>query len=44
MLLKVIGKIGALDDILPLLPESPYLMRKSDKKAQRIRHTKNKQI
>lgn len=44
MLLKVIGKIGALDDILPQLPESPYLMRKSDKKAQRIRHSKDKQL
>ena len=25
---------------LPELPESPYLMRKDDKKAQRIRHSK----
>lgn len=24
---------------LPELPESPYLMRKNEKKAQRIRHT-----
>lgn len=40
LLLKVIGQINALDDLLPELPESPYLMRKGEKKAQRIRHTK----
>ena len=39
LLLKVVGPINALDDVLPELPESPYLMRKSEKKAQRIRHT-----
>ena len=39
LLLKVVGQINALDDLLPELPESPYLMRKSEKKAQRIRHT-----
>jgi len=38
--LKVVGQINALDDLLPELPESPYLIRKEDKKAQRIRHTK----
>ena len=41
LLLKVVGQINALDDILPELPESPYLIRKTEKKAQRIRH-KNK--
>ena len=40
LLLKVVGQISALDDLLPELPESPYLIRKEDKKAQRIRHTK----
>lgn len=40
LLLKVVGQINALDDLLPELPESPYLIRKEDKKAQRIRHTK----
>ena len=40
LLLKVVGQINALDDILPELPESPYLIRKADKKAQRIRHSK----
>lgn len=39
LLLKVVGQINALNDVLPELPESPYLMRKSEKKAQRIRHT-----
>ncbi len=40
LLLKVVGQIDALDDLLPELPESPYLIRKEDKRAQRIRHTK----
>lgn len=40
LLLKVVGQIDAIDDVLPELPESPYLMRKDEKKAQRIRHTK----
>lgn len=39
LLLKVVGQINALDDLLPELPESPYLLRAGDKKAQRIRHT-----
>ena len=40
LLLKVVGQINALDDLLPDLPESPYLIRREDKKAQRIRHAK----
>lgn len=40
LLLKVVGQINAIDDVLPELPESPYLIRRDDKKAQRIRHTK----
>ena len=40
LLLKVVGQINALDDVLPELPESPYLIRKEDKKAQRIRHSR----
>ena len=39
LLLKVIGQVNALDDVLPELPESPYLIRK-EKKVQRIRHAK----
>lgn len=44
LLLKVVGQINALDNVLPELPESPYLIRKEDKKAQRIRHTKQEKI
>lgn len=40
LLLKVVGQINALDDVLPELPESPYLVRKDNKKAQRVRHSK----
>ena len=40
LLLKVVGQINALDDVLPELPESPYLMRKNEKKVHRIRHSK----
>lgn len=40
LLLKVVGQINALDDVLPELPESPYLIRRNEKKTQRIRHTK----
>ena len=40
LLLKIIGQINSIDKLLPELPESPYLMRKDEKKAQRIRHTK----
>ena len=39
LLLKVIGQVNALDDVMPELPESPYLIRK-EKKVQRIRHAK----
>ncbi len=40
LLLKVVGQINALGDLLPELPESPYLIRKGEKKVQRIRHSK----
>ena len=40
LLLKVVGQINSLDGLLPELPESPYLMRKDEKKTQRIRHSK----
>ena len=42
LLLRVIGQVNALDDVLPELPESPYLVRREEKKAQRIRHTNKK--
>lgn len=41
LLLKVVGCIDALDNVMPELPESPYLVREKDKKVQRIRHKQN---
>lgn len=40
LLLKVVGQIQTIDHLLPELPESPYLIRREEKKAQRIRHSK----
>lgn len=40
LLLKVIGQVDALDDVMPELPESPYLVRNEKQRVQRIRHTK----
>ena len=40
LLLKAVGQIEGLDDLLPDLPESPYLY-KEEKKVQRIRHKKS---
>ena len=42
LLLRVVGQVNALDDVLPELPESPYLVRREEKKAQRIRHINKK--
>ena len=42
LLLRVVGQVNALNDVLPELPESPYLVRREEKKAQRIRHTNKK--
>ena len=42
LLLRVVGQVNALDDVLPELPESPYLVRREEKKAQRIRHANKK--
>ena len=42
LLLKVIGQVNGLDNVLPELPVSPYLVRRDEKKAQRIRHTNKK--
>ena len=39
LLLKAIGQIDALDELLPDLPTSAYLIKK-EKKVQRIRHKK----
>lgn len=40
LLLKIVGQIDAINDLLPELPPSPYLIRKEEKKPQRIRHHK----
>lgn len=32
VLLKVVGQINTIDNLLPELPKSPYLMRRDDKK------------
>lgn len=40
MLMKAIGCIDALDEVLPDLPESAYLMKSNKRKVQRIRHKK----
>ena len=42
LLLRVVGQVNALDDVLPELPDSPYLVRREEKKAKRIRHTNKK--
>ncbi len=40
LLLKSVGWIEALDEFMPELPPSPYLMKGDNKKVQRIRHKK----
>ncbi len=40
VLLKVVGQINTIDNLLLELPESPYLMRRDDKKVQRVRNSK----
>ena len=41
LLLKVVGRINALEELLPDLPPSPYLMQGNGKQIQRIRHSKD---
>ena len=40
MLMKAVGCIDVLDEVLPELPESAYLMKSDNRKVQRIRHKK----
>ena len=40
LLMKAIGQIDALDEFMPELPASAYLVRE-EKKVQRIRHKKS---
>lgn len=44
LLMKAIGCINGLDELMPELPESPYLFDKKGKKAQRIRHASTKTL
>lgn len=39
-LMKAIGQIEALDEMMPELPESAYLLRDNQTRVQRIRHKK----
>lgn len=40
LLMKAIGCINGLDELMPDQPESPYLYKGNNKKAQRVRHKK----
>lgn len=42
LLLKAIKCIDGIDDLLPELPESLYLIKDNGRKAQRIRHSSSK--
>ena len=42
LLMKAIGCIKSLDEMMPELPDSPYLVKESGKKVQRIRHASSK--
>ena len=42
LLLKAIGCINDIDELMPELPESPYLVKDDGRKAQRIRHSTKK--
>lgn len=39
-LMRAIGQIDTLGELMPELPESAYLIRDNQKKVQRIRHKK----
>lgn len=38
LLMKAIGCINGIDGLMPELPDSPYLIKESGRKTQRIRH------
>ena len=42
LLLKAIGCINDIDELMPELPESAYLVKDDGRKEQRIRHTTKK--
>ena len=41
LLLKTVGCIDDLDELMPEQPESPYLYNDKNQKAQRVRHKKS---
>ena len=40
LLMKAIGQMEGLDEMMPELPESAYLTRSEGRKVQRVRHRK----
>lgn len=44
LLLKVVGQVNALDDLMPELPESPYLIRKEERRHKESVTLKSKPI
>ena len=40
LLMKAVGSINDLNELMPEQPESPYLYNDKQKKAQRVRHKK----
>lgn len=41
LLMKAIGCVNGLDELMPDQPESPYLYYDNNKKVQRVRHKKD---
>ena len=41
LLLKAVGSINDLNELMPEQPESPYLYKDNKKKAQRVKHKKS---
>jgi len=40
LLLKAVGCINGLDDLMPEQPDSPYLYKENNRKIQRVKHKK----
>ena len=40
LLMKAVGCINDLDELMPEQPESPYLYKDNNRKVQRVRHKK----
>jgi transcriptional regulator with XRE-family HTH domain len=41
LLMKAVGCLHGLDELMPEQPESPYLYNDNNKKTQRVRHKRN---